>query len=971
MKTNQLFITGLVLIFAHMPPVRCTASELEHIFSYELKMCDVDTISGARKYPDKRPSSIGFGKEWTATKKLPYKIGPGPIRIYIRTFPEQVDTTYTITIGDQSGSVTIPSDGYSQYHKAEIKLNLNKSSDLIKFHSSNENEQKARSIWYETFITNDPAWKYYENKRRGKVENKLKYDAPTTSIGTVNLLGNSGFEEGIRHWAFSTYKSNTAVKPLMLVDGKSAHGNYSINIGAKKIISDWIQLKPSKEYNVSFYFYVANIIPLVATIEYQTPDNKIKKLCDLRTDKSDEKVKQKWLRAEKTFSIPNSAITSGRIRISFEPSNITEHSILIDSVQIVANEKPLPYIPNNGLEANIISPRFQAIYNINEKANVVLNLYRQAEVRVETCKLYGYDYFDRKLWFREIQLSSDKQSISVVTELPTENAGLHRIVSEISYQVNGKKKLKYSQFLYNVIHPYVPLLGSEKSLFGGYYTNAPFGPLSYGESINQFGFMEFNSLGHHFMRWRSNVTRDSTKDNIKYNWENADHEVKGFLTTGINLTCNLHLTSAGSYGAPEWAITTNEEDGSKYYNIRGRQSKYVKVSRALWLDYVRTLVERYKGEINKYVIQDEPEYYFESLEDYARFYLDTREIVKSADPKARVFYNGFCYPWKFVKALSNVTAGEPERYMDGIHAYLSSQHAGKVSSTAEPEFRKWLNKFNIPLVTATCFSPANRLDCLLINDEDFSFLEQRNKELTSIHYFFDGIVWGGARCHYYYYGAMPGQDKGAYIFDSTGRIKPVFHYFSAANKLIGNFRKVESIDTYKDFRIGLVDKGNNRGLIIMYSVDGRIYDFNIPGEIAGKATDALGNTLSGNYCSPYPTFIETDNLALASKNLKQISFKEKISFDWTFSNSKQGLVLNLNLICDEDPKALTLIDSQSKDKKLIVKTLAAGKNRYCLEIPLYETASIAFKRKIKIPIATKWGDIYPEFNLDYQLEQKK
>jgi len=959
-------------MFALVTSVLCKASESGQIFSYELKMCDVDTISGARKYPGKRPSAIGFGKEWTATKKLPYKIGPGPVRIYIRTYPEQKATIYTITIDDQSASVTIPGKGYSNYHKAEIKLNLKEASDLVKFKSSNENGEKGRSIWYETFITNDPAWKYYENKRRGKVNNKLKYEKKTAPVVTGNLLKNSGFEGGLRHWTFSKYKSNTAVKPLMLEKGKAAHGNYSINVGPKQIVSDWTRLQPGQKYILSFYVAAVNSIPVIAKIEYQTSDNKIKKLCNLQTANSNGKGKQEWIQASKPFSMPDSSMTSGNIRISFAPSKVSASKVLIDSAQIVvASSSSLKYAPNKGLEANIISPKFQAIYNINEKVNVLFNLYKQAEVKVKSCKINAYDYFDRKLWSKKISLSNIGQGGAVQVNLKTGKAGFYRVISEISYQLDGKKYRKYNQFIYNVIYPYKALSGAEKSLFGGYYTSAPFGPLSYGESINKFGLMEFNSLGHRLMRWSSNVTRDSTKDNIKYNWKSADREVKRFLAAGVNITCNLHLTSAGSYGPPKWAIVADEKDKSKYYNIRGRQSKYAYVSRALWLDYVKTLVKRYKGKINKYVIQDEPKYYFKSLEDYANFYLDTRKAIKTVDPEVRVFYDGFCYPWKFVKALSNVTAGKPEKYMDGIHAYLSSQHAGKISSTAEPEFRKWLNKYNVPLVTVTCFSPADRLDYLSIASEDFSFLKQRNKELNSIHYFFDGIVWGGARCHYYYYGAMPGQDKGQYIFDSTGRIKPVFHYFSAANKLIGNFRKVESIDKYKKIRLGLVDKGDNRGLIIMYSVDGRIYDFNMPGNVTGKITDALGNLLSGNYCSPYPTYIETDNLDLARKSLKQISFKEKISFEWTFSNSRKGLVLNLKLICDEDPKALTLIDSQSKDKKLIVKAVATTKNKYCLKIPLYEAASVAFKRKIKIPIATKWGDIYPEFNLNYQSKQKK
>ena len=216
---------------------------------------------------------------------------------------------------------------------------------------------------------------------------------------------------------------------------------------------------------------------------------------------------------------------------------------------------------------------------------------------------------------------------------------------------------------------------------------------------------------------------------------------------------------------------------------------------------------------------------------------------------------------------------------------------------------------------------------------------------------------------------MPGEDSGTYLFDSTGGIKPVFHFFSAANRLLGNFLSVKSIDSHKNFRIGIFDMGNNRGVIVLYSVDGRIYDFDIPG-LEMKVNDALGCRLPENLCGPYPVLIETNDLAKAEKMLEKISFKEKIRFEWSFQTDKRGLIMKLDLICDRDPEASALADLPDRSGKYIVRAIRNGKDRYSLEIPLYQPPSVPYRRDVQIPLSTRWGDLCPEFKLDYTPQEK-
>lgn len=103
--------------------------------------------------------------------------------------------------------------------------------------------------------------------------------------------------------------------------------------------------------------------------------------------------------------------------------------------------------------------------------------------------------------------------------------------------------------------------------------------------------------------------------------------------------------------------------------------------------------------------------------------------------------------------------------------------------------------------------------------------------------------------------------------------------------------------------------------------------------------------------------------------LEQISFKEKIRFESSFRADKWGLVLKLDLICDRDPEALAMADRPDRSGKYIVRAISSGNDRYSLEIPLYQSPSVPYRREIQIPLSTRWGDLCPEFKLDYKPDE--
>jgi 3-hydroxyisobutyrate dehydrogenase len=54
--------------------------------------------------------------------------------------------------------------------------------------------------------------------------------------------------------------------------------------------------------------------------------------------------------------------------------------------------------------------------------------------------------------------------------------------------------------------------------------------------------------------------------------------------------------------------------------------------------------------------------------------------------------------------LDRVTGGRAHESLDGVYLYLTQQHSGLRSRTAEPEFREWIRAHDVPVMTPTCFS---------------------------------------------------------------------------------------------------------------------------------------------------------------------------------------------------------------------------------------------------------------------------
>ncbi|GAG37243.1 unnamed protein product, partial [marine sediment metagenome] len=222
---------------------------------------------------------------------------------------------------------------------------------------------------------------------------------------------------------------------------------------------------------------------------------------------------------------------------------------------------------------------------------------------------------------------------------------------------------------------------------------------------------------------------------------------------------------------------------------------------------------------------------------------------------------------------------------------------GRVSRKAAQPLRQWVRKHNIPVVTVTHYSGACRLDSKKVEGDPYYF-DLRDRETRSVQYPLDGVIWGQSNCFYYYYGAHPGRGRGSFIFDEFGRVKPLFHFYAAANHLIGGHSGTESIDDFVDFRVGLVRMRGKKGMAVLYSVDGKIYDFSLDAAGISGVLDGLGNPVKRwrkdgrvqYHVSRHPVYLAVEDIETVRRNIRNIRFEDKLPVRFKYSIHPAGIL---------------------------------------------------------------------------------
>ncbi len=973
------FIQFLLALSVGIFPFAASSADTPSDYYYNLDMNNVDTVEGATRYDttaggNGKPALIGFKKSWSASKRLPFKIGPGRVRVYTSQIMSGRDKKQIVTIGGQTREVLLSKE-LSQYHLAELVFDLEEATDQVSFRSENVAGVEGQMIWYKTIFTNAPDWKYFQ---RGKDKWGILYQPAIPKNPAGNLVPNSGFEEGLTGWDVTPYRSCVMMKPSLL-NAKAAHGNYSLDAGKMQFSSRWFVLKGGLKYSLSLFLCDENTEPLTISVETRSSqDDSVKKIAEFNTKDAGSSSVKGWKRLAAGFeTLPDEQVLNGHYRIAFEKVKMpdtemkylkeggkADKPLLIDSVQIVEGDDK-PYGPFGGIEANFISPVTQGIFNIGEPSSIQFNLYKKNGVELKKCSFTIYDYFDRVVQgTRNIDCDNSKESFHKEMPFNTGRAGFFRVRTQMEYTCDGQFRSRWNDFFYNVVHPVKPRENRrEKSLLGAYYVKAPEGPYSYADIAGRFGFFEFNTLGHQLMRWNANISKGATAEKPEYDWNSADREIEAFRSAGISITVNFHVSN-NSYQPPK-IFQLPKDAKQDFFQLNGTRHGGEKFKASAWLDYVKQFVSRYKGKIGKYVVEDEPESYF-TKEEYARFYLATYKTIKEADPAVPVFFDAYTAKLPMIKALDAITDNKAHEFMDGVHAYLDNNHSGLVSNKAALEFRKWLHVHKMPLVTATCYSNACRHDDE--NPTGIPFQDpERDSEARSVQYLLDGVIWGQSNCFYYYYGVHPGWANGGTIFDDLGRVKPVFHFYAAANHLIGGFTKTESIDDFDNFRIGLVETAPNKGAMLIYSVDGKIYDLKLKAAGISAVLDGFGNPVDGwkredgvsYHVSRHPLYLLLDDLDAVRKNVGAIQFKEKLPVKVVCSKSKDGIVRAKISISSDAPLSAemeTAVNVFNPDKKRRVSFVKISDTSYSLEIPMIETP-----KTLRLNLATNFGDISAEY----------
>jgi hypothetical protein len=942
------------LAFAAVFPGPVAASDAE-LFTYRLRMSDVDEARGARGYiNDDAPSNgrlIGFGSDYDASKRLPYTIGPGPVRAYVSVLPEHRDRRLSITLGGQTRSIVL-SATTPRYHQAELTFDLPGATTEVLFRAESVDGQPQRIIWEQTVLTNDP------DERSVSVapgKSKLVRVPASADDPPGNLVPNSGFEEGIEGWDVTPYKSNVMVKPSLLAD-RAAHGRHSMDVGTIPITSRWFRLAGGR-YSLSLFVADDNPVAVEVAVESRSTAGPQRQLLTVKTDDAEASTVAGWRRFAVPFAaaLPEESM-GGEHRIILTARG-GDRPVLVDSVQITAGAEPAAYEPHLGLEAGFSNPTSQAIFDVGTPGEATFALVADPAARVGRVVYTITDYHDREV---RPETALPAAAGTVPVSLPTDRAGLFRVRTRIDYAWQGADRTAWRDFFYNVVHPAAPRTDRlARSLLGGYFTAAPQGPLSSADSIRRFGIFEFNSLGHPLGRWLSNTVRDPDDRTRslpgRYDFTAADREWQRFHDLDMGTVVNFHVRPEGGYGVA-FGAGSGEPVAFKSGQTFGLTE---------WLDFVAAFATHFKGRVTRYVVQDEPYQSFTTPE-YVALYLPTYRTVKETDPAARVFIHGGYSPMPAIAELNRITGGRAHESLDGVYLYLTQQHSGRKSRTAEPEFRQWIRAHDIPVMTPTCFSRgASFADRPVAGPP--AYLAERAQEYRSAQHLFDALVWGRSQCFYYYYGAHPGGSY-ASLFDRHGRVIPLVHFYSAANALVGDVEASDSIDAFDPLRIGVIRTARGRDRAVLYSVDGGLHRLEADGAAFDGACDAFGNAVplrrEGSTMTvvvgPHPSYLGVRDAAAAVAALEGARVTPKVTASYAFEpDPSGGLVLLATLACDEPLDAWTVAtDVRRRERTSIVRAEPVGDGKSLLRVPLAISAEVGFKTPPRIDVSTNLGDIY-------------
>lgn len=724
-----------------------------------------------------------------------------------------------------------------------------------------------------------------------------------------------------------------------------------------------------------------NAQPVQAVLEAQLKGSNVRDLVELgSTDAADSSLAG-WKRASVTFTIPADAEeesdddagestpsnAAGMYRLRFHAPD-SESPVLVDSIQITQGQSLLPYTLNQGIEANIISPATQGIYQLDAPSDMYFNLAKDQDVTVQKITREVTDYFDRVIVApADLKISHSGQQLM---KLPTDRAGIFRVRSQITFIKAGESHTLTREFFYNVVYPSAPRTDRLAwSQLGGYFTNAPKGPFSYTEVANHFGIYEFNTLGHQMGRWKANMARDP-KDRTKmlrqqYDFSASEKELQQFANNKINTFVNFHVNgTSGSYGVP---FGLNPESGPVF-----EFKKNTRFAQEDWLHFVNAYVTHFKGRIKRYEVQDEPYQYFTS-DHYAAFYLATYKVIKKADPDAMVFIHNAHGKMEHIDSLNKLTDGKAHQYMDGVYLYLTQQHSGKISRTAVPEFRVWAKVHNLPIFTATCFSAGKDFSKhSLATSPDY--LPEREDEVRSVQHFFDSLIWGQAQAFYYYYGSHPGGSY-ASLFDNFGQIFPMVHFYSAANALVGDHTNIVSVDTFDPLRIGVVETQRNKTYAILYSVDGKLHTLTTKADAFVQALDGFGNPMvldktNGQMhlvVGPQPVYLIVNNATEATAALQAGSLKELFDIEFTYQRPVDGGLELRALITSAKPlKAWTdTYNVYRRDEIETTYTKQLADQLYELRIPLSVSPVNTLNNSYYLKMSSNLGDLYASYENTY------
>lgn len=564
--------------------------------------------------------------------------------------------------------------------------------------------------------------------RGGEIIGTLPEEEPVARKG--NYLDNAGFEAGLFPWG-KPFGVSAAYGPENLDASTAGQGKYSFkrkldepsgrlkNGGEEQILESRNYSLPPGQYTLSFQAKSDQPLTLTARIMGATEDLRTAAPAGVTQN---FKLTDQWQQYSVTGDLK--AMPGFLNYLDFAVRSGEPSTIWLDAVQL-QNGAATKFQPARATEVGYVCGTPGNIFYAGQGGNVDLLVHDTSGQQQATVSYRVVDYWGQEVGKGVKQVPIAGNSGRLALSLPARKKGIYRVILSSGESI--------SEMVYSIVPANTHLASKYPAGTLGVDTHFEAKQLAILKRAN------FNWVNSKFLaRWFL-----VEKEEGKYGFDdraiaNADRAKMEVLLQPLNV----------DWGRQEWLRPYARPEGGGVWDPAKR-----KVYMQRWGQVIYELVNRYKGTVKYWEIENEP-FADYTYEQYAELLQVAVESVRKADPQAKIVaFSGGGFDEKGYESVLQTVSPE-QLDVFSVHIYNGND------ASAFAAFAPLLKKYNKPgwntetgTTCPTFFTTLPEYDALRRTDYWQALQNEiRAQAISTAHNYLLTVSVGGMEKYFYYFG---------------------------------------------------------------------------------------------------------------------------------------------------------------------------------------------------------------------------